>query len=52
MDCVRVFFCNSGAEAADPVGRVVNAIRIFGKLVKPEKMTWIFDYRIVLSRWT
>ncbi|MBT2232900.1 NAD(P)/FAD-dependent oxidoreductase [Nonomuraea sp. NEAU-A123] len=38
---------NAG-KAAGPVGRVVNAyaIRIFGKLVKPEKMSWIFDYRI------
>ncbi|WP_433515315.1 FAD-dependent oxidoreductase [Nonomuraea sp. CA-143628] len=38
----------NASKAAGPVGRVVNAyaIRIFGKLGKPEKMTWIFDYRI------
>jgi len=38
----------NASKAAGPVGRVVNAyaIRIFSKLGKPEKMTWIFDYRI------
>jgi FAD-dependent urate hydroxylase len=38
----------NASKAAGPVGRVLNAyaIRIFGKLAKPEKMTWIFDYRI------
>jgi FAD-dependent urate hydroxylase len=35
-------------KAAGPVGRVINAmlIRVFSRLVKPEKMAWMFDYRI------
>jgi 2-polyprenyl-6-methoxyphenol hydroxylase-like FAD-dependent oxidoreductase len=35
-------------KTAGPVLRVVNAwaIRVFGKLVKPEKMTWMFQYHI------
>jgi FAD-dependent urate hydroxylase len=35
-------------KTAGPVGRVVFALamRIFTKLVKPEKMAWMFDYRI------
>jgi FAD-dependent urate hydroxylase len=35
-------------KAAGPVARVVNAwaIKLFTKISKPEKMTWIFDYRI------
>ncbi|MEV6156958.1 hypothetical protein AB0L53_42125 [Nonomuraea sp. NPDC052129] len=37
----------NASKAAGPVGRIINAyaIRIFGKLGNPEKMTWIFDYR-------
>lgn len=35
-------------KAAGPVARVLNAwaLKVFAKLNKPEKMTWIFDYRI------
>ena len=35
-------------KTAGPVGRVVFALamRIFTRLVKPEKMAWMFDYRI------
>ena len=35
-------------KAAGPVARVVNAwaIKLFAKLSKPEKMAWIFAYRI------
>jgi FAD-dependent urate hydroxylase len=35
-------------KAAGPVARVVDAwaIKFFAKLSKPEKMSWIFDYRI------
>jgi hypothetical protein len=35
-------------KAAGPVARVINAwaIKLFAKLSKPEKMIWIFDYRI------
>lgn len=38
----------NSAKAAGPVGRVLNAwmLRIFSKLVKPEKMAWMFDYHI------
>lgn len=38
---------NSG-KTAGRIGRVVNAwaIRIFGKLSKPEKLAWMFDYPI------
>ncbi|MDH6119557.1 FAD-dependent urate hydroxylase [Kitasatospora sp. GAS204A] len=38
----------NSAKAAGPVGRVLNAwaLRVFSRLVKPEKMTWMFDYRI------
>lgn len=38
----------NSAKAAGPVGRVVNAwaLRVFSKLVKPEKMAWMFHYRI------
>ncbi|MGF1429917.1 FAD-dependent oxidoreductase [Kitasatospora sp. LaBMicrA B282] len=38
----------NGAKAAGPVGRVVNAwaLRVFSRLVKPEKMAWMFDYPI------
>ena len=38
---------NSG-KTAGPVGRVLFALamRIFTKLAKPEKMAWMFDYRI------
>ena len=38
---------NSG-KTASPVGRVLFALamRIFTKLAKPEKMAWMFDYRI------
>jgi FAD-dependent urate hydroxylase len=35
-------------KTAGPVGRVINSLlmRVFAKLVKPEKMAWMFDYRI------
>ncbi len=35
-------------KTAGPVGRVVNGmmIRVFTKLVKPEKAAWMFDHRI------
>ena len=38
----------NSAKAAGPVGRVVFAMmmRIFDKLSKPEKMAWVFNYRI------
>jgi len=38
---------NSG-KTAGPVGRVLFALAmtVFTKLAKPEKMTWMFDYRI------
>jgi FAD-dependent urate hydroxylase len=38
----------NSAKAAGPVGRVINAwaLRIFSRLVKPEKMAWMFDYSI------
>jgi hypothetical protein len=38
----------NNAKAAGPVGRVANAmaLRVFSGLVKPEKMAWMFDYRI------
>ena len=38
----------NSAKAAGPVGRVLNAwaIKAFAKLNKPEKMAWMFDYRI------
>ncbi|MFG1811891.1 FAD-dependent oxidoreductase [Streptomyces sp. NPDC049040] len=38
----------NSAKAAGPVGRVVNAwmLRIFARLVKPERMAWMFAHRI------
>ncbi len=38
----------NSAKAAGPVGRVVNAmlLRALAKLVRPEKMAWMFDHRI------
>ena len=38
----------NSAKAAGPVGRVVFAMmmRIFDKVSKPEKMAWVFNYRI------
>lgn len=38
----------NSAKATGPVGRFVNAwaLRIFTKLAKPERMAWMFDYRI------
>lgn len=38
----------NGAKTAGPAGRVVNAwaLRIFTRLAKPERMAWMFDYRI------
>jgi len=38
---------NSG-KTAGPVGRVLFALamKVFTKLAKPEKMAWMFDYRI------
>lgn len=38
----------NSAKAAGPVMRVVNAwaVKIFAKLAKPEKMAWVFHYRI------
>jgi FAD-dependent urate hydroxylase len=38
----------NSAKAAGPVGRLVNAwaLRIFTRLAKPERMAWMFDYRI------
>lgn len=38
----------NSAKAAGPAGRVVNAmaLRVFARLVKPEKMAWMFDHRI------
>ena len=38
----------NSSKTAGPLGRVVFALamRIFTKLVKPEKMAWMFDYRI------
>ena len=35
-------------KAAGPVGRVINnmLMRVVAKLVKPEKMAWMFDHRI------
>jgi FAD-dependent urate hydroxylase len=38
----------NAAKTAGPVGRVVNAwaLRIFAHLAKPERMSWMFDYRI------
>jgi FAD-dependent urate hydroxylase len=38
----------NGSKTAGPVMRVVNAwaIRVFAKLAKPEKMAWMFQYRI------
>ena len=38
----------NSSKTAGPVGRVLFAlaITIFTKLAKPEKMTWMFDYRI------
>lgn len=38
----------NSAKAAGPAGRVINAwaLRIFSRLVKPEKMAWMFDYPI------
>lgn len=38
----------NSAKAAGPVGRVVNAmlLRAFAKLVRPEKMAWMFDHHI------
>jgi len=38
----------NSAKTAGPVGRFVNAwaLRIFTRLAKPERMAWMFDYRI------
>ena len=38
----------NSAKTAGPVGRFINAwaLRIFTRLAKPEKMGWMFDYRI------
>lgn len=38
----------NSAKAAGPVGRVVNAwaLRAFSRLVRPEKMAWMFAHRI------
>jgi len=38
----------NSAKAAGPVGRVVNAwaLRVFSRLVKPEKLAWMFQHRI------
>jgi 2-polyprenyl-6-methoxyphenol hydroxylase-like FAD-dependent oxidoreductase len=38
----------NSAKAAGPVGRFINAwaLRIFTRLAKPERMAWMFDYRI------
>jgi len=38
----------NSSKTAGPVGRVLFALamRIFTKLAKPEKMAWMFDYRI------
>jgi FAD-dependent urate hydroxylase len=35
-------------KTAGPVGRTINglALRLFSKLVKPEKSAWMFDYKI------
>lgn len=38
----------NSAKTAGPVGRFINAwaLRIFTRLAKPERMAWMFDYRI------
>ncbi|GAA1241928.1 FAD-dependent monooxygenase [Kitasatospora nipponensis] len=38
----------NSAKAAGPVGRQLNALalRIFSRLVRPEKMAWMFEHRI------
>lgn len=38
----------NSAKTAGPVGRVINAwaLRIFTRLAKPERMAWMFDYRV------
>jgi FAD-dependent urate hydroxylase len=38
----------NNAKTAGPVGRFINAwaLRIFTRLAKPERMAWMFDYRI------
>ncbi|HEX6453792.1 MAG TPA: NAD(P)/FAD-dependent oxidoreductase [Trebonia sp.] len=38
----------NSSKTAGPVGRVIFALamRIFARLAKPEKMAWMFDYRI------
>lgn len=38
----------NSAKTAGPAGRVINAwaLRIFTRLAKPERMAWMFDYRI------
>ena len=38
----------NSAKTAGPVGRVLFALamKVFTKLSKPEKMAWMFDYRI------
>ncbi len=38
----------NSAKTAGPVGRFINAwaLRIFTRLARPERMAWMFDYRI------
>lgn len=38
----------NSAKAAGPVGGVLNAwaLRIFARLIEPEKMAWMFDHTI------
>ena len=38
----------NSAKTAGPAGRFINALalRIFARLAKPERMAWMFDYRI------
>jgi 2-polyprenyl-6-methoxyphenol hydroxylase-like FAD-dependent oxidoreductase len=38
----------NNAKTAGPVGRFINtwALRIFTRLAKPERLAWMFDYRI------
>ena len=38
----------NSAKTAGPAGRFINAwaLRIFTRLAKPERMAWMFDYRI------
>jgi FAD-dependent urate hydroxylase len=45
---IRETTYKNSAKTAGPVGRFINAwaLRIFTRLAKPERMAWMFDYRI------